>query len=149
MIDIRKIKLGESIVIDETIAVRIPPGFGVFDGATIAVVGRLTNTGTVFALEGQGQCRILADCALCLEPVPLELSFHIGENFVEAEAACGDDISFSDGVIDIFPAIERNFFVNIPMKVICSYDCAGLWHKLDSEEEVNPQFQQLLQFFDT
>jgi len=89
-------------------------------------------------------------------PVEQSLAFHINENFVEVEVATGDDIGFSDKTIDIFPAVQRNLFLNIPMKPMCSVDCAGLCPhcgknlnegECDCEGEINEQFRELLDFF--
>ena len=157
MIDIRKIRPGESVAVEEKIAIHIPPGFGVAGGSVVVVAGRLANMGKTFAFEGNGKCRVSAECALCLEPVAVELVYLINESFAEAEAATDEEISFSDKMIDLLPAIERNLFTNIPMKVVCSRSCAGLCLKCgknlndgecDCKTEGNEHFQQLSRFFD-
>ena len=155
MIDVRKIQLNESVPVDGAVDVDMPRGFGARDTA-VAVVGRLKNTGRAFVLEAQGDCCLVQVCSRCLTDVPQNLSFHISEDFVEAEEATEEEIGFSDKIIDIFPAVQRNLLLNIPMKPLCSMDCAGLCVRCgknlnegdcECEEEVNEQFRDLLKIF--
>ena len=162
MIDIRNIQPNESIAVDTTVKIAMSRGFDAYDAA-IAVSGRLKNAGESFVLDAQGVCPMVTMCSRCLQPVKHQLSFRINESFVEEEeegAVLGDgeDIRFLDKTIDIFPAVQRNFFPNIPMKPLCGADCAGLCQRCgknlnegncDCEGEVvNEQFRELLQFFD-
>ena len=156
MIDVRKIRLDESIAVDTQVDIAMPRGFGAASAA-VAVVGHLINTGKAFTLDAQGYCRPVAACSRCLADVVQDISFHIKEDFVEAEEATGEEIGFSDKTIDIFPAVQRNLFLNIPMKPLCAADCAGLCQRCgknlneggcDCKGEVNEQFRQLLQYFD-
>ena len=151
------IQPNESVLVDITVDIGAPKGFDVATTA-VAVVGRLKNTGKTFMLDAQADCRLKTACSRCLRPVDIELSFHINENFVDEDEASEDDIGFTDNEIDIFPAVQRNLFLNIPMKPLCGLDCAGLCPKCgknlnegdcDCEEEVNEQFRELLQYFDT
>jgi len=156
MIDIRRIGAGESVAVDENVAIAIPPGFGVGSDADVSVSGCLTNFGKSFALEAQGKCDIDAVCSLCLTPMRLSVVFQIDEKFVE-ENPDADDIIFSDKMIDLVPAIERGLYVNLPMKPQCNADCAGLCpncgHNLNEDScncggVINEQFRQLLQLFE-
>jgi len=157
MIDTRKIQTNESVAIDTTVEIVMPKGFGARDTA-VAVAGRLKKVGEGFALEAQGSCCLQMACSRCLRPVDIDLPFHISESFAEEEAATGEEIGFSDFTIDILPAVQRNLFLNIPMKPLCAVDCAGLCKQCGMNfndgdcdckgEIVNEQFQQLLQMFD-
>ena len=155
--DVRKIQPNESVAIDTTIEIAMPKGFNAADTA-VAVAGRLRNTGiNTFVLEAQAECRLETACSRCLQLTEHQLSFHINENFVDVEQAADEDIGFSDYAIDIFPAVQRNLLLNIPMKPLCNTDCAGLCKQCgknlneggcDCEGEiVNEQFRQLLQHF--
>ncbi|MDR2182725.1 MAG: DUF177 domain-containing protein [Clostridiales bacterium] len=153
--DTRKIRPNESISIDTTVDIAMPRGFDAADTA-VAVVGSLKNAGGRFVLDARADCLLVSACSRCLVPVEYRLSFHIDENFVEEDEAADEDIEFSDHVIDIYPAIFRNFLLNIPMKPLCAEDCAGLCPgcgkdlnqgDCDCAEEVNEQFSKLLQFF--
>jgi len=156
MIDVRKIQPNESIAIDTTVEIAMPKGFDAADTA-VTVAGRLRSTGiNIFALDAQADCLLKSACSRCLRPMELQLSFHINENYVEQEEAGDEDIGFSDHSIDIVPAVERNLFLNIPMKPLCDGDCAGLCSKCganlnngdcDCEGEINEQFRDLLQYF--
>ena len=159
MIDVRKIQLNESVVVNERIDIAMPGGWEPPLHATVAVfvVGRLVNTGRAFMLDAQAACRPVAACSRCLDDVAQDISFHIKEDFVEAELATDEEIGFSDKTIDIFPAVQRNLFLNIPMKPLCAADCAGLCPRCgknlneggcDCKGEINEQFRQLLQYFD-
>ena len=156
MIDVRKIQLNESVVVDTTINIAMPRDFDVAD-AKVDVVGRLTNVDDIFVLDAQANCQLFAVCSRCLRPVEHQLSFRINESFVEKEPATPEDIVFSDKSIDILPAVQRNLFPNIPMKLLCIVDCAGLCSRCgknlneggcDCEGEINEQFRELLQFFE-
>jgi uncharacterized protein len=158
MIDVRNIRPNESAAVGTTVEIAVHNGFGAYDVA-VAVTGSLKNAIERFELEARGNCRLRLVCSRCLEPVEHQLSFHISENFVEEEkgvsaADDGEDILFRDKTIDIFPAVQRNLFLNIPMKPLCGEDCAGLCPKCgknlnegdcDCEGEiVNEQFRELM-----
>jgi len=159
MIDIRKIGVGESIHLAEKIVICVPAKFGVGDEVNIDIDidARLINTGKSFLLEGKGECRLWMECSLCLTVHNVDINFPITENFAQENPA-DDDIFFSDKIIDIRPALERNLFVNIPMKPLCMPDCAGLCLKCgknlndtgcicECPGEINEQFRDLLQMF--
>ena len=153
--DARKIQLNESVSIDTVVDIAAPKGFYVADTA-VAVVGRLKNTGKAFVLDAQADCQLKTACSRCLRPVDIGLSFHINENFVDEDEAGEEDIGFVDNEINLFPAVQRNLLLNIPMKPLCEMDCAGLCPKCgknlnegdcDCEGEINEQFRELLQMF--
>ncbi|MCL2573394.1 MAG: DUF177 domain-containing protein [Defluviitaleaceae bacterium] len=155
MIDTRKIKPNESIVIDQIVEITVLPKLDAVE-AKIVVAGRLKNVDDIFMLDAQADCEIKAACSRCLRSVEQRFPFHISEKYVEVERAEGDDIGFSDKMIDIFPAIQRNLLLNIPMKLLCDEDCAGLCSKCgrnlnegdcDCEGEINEQFRELLDLF--
>jgi uncharacterized protein len=157
MIDVRKIAAGEGVSLSETLSVGIPVGFGMGEAADVNLVCRLTNTGEHFALEGVGKCCVYALCSRCLAPVELSLDFQIQEKYAEADFMGDDDfICISDKTIDLQPAAARNLFINLPMKPLCSPDCAGLCPKCGANLNlgdcscgglINEQFSELLQFF--
>ena len=157
MIDIRRIGADESISINCVVDINIPRGFGVGDAAKVALAGVLTNQGNSFVLDCQGNCRVFTACSCCLVPVELEISFRVNENYVEDRAIDACDISFSDKMIDLTPAVERGAFNNLPMKPLCSPDCLGLCVKCGANQnqmecgcggEVNEQFSELLRMFE-
>ena len=156
MIDVRRIGAGESVAVDEKLTIAMAPGFGVGDTADVAVAGCLTNMDKHFALEARGECDISAVCSLCLAPVDVSAKFQIMETFVEEDGG-EDDIIFTDKMIDLTPAVQRNLLLNLPMKILCKADCAGLCPKCghdlnkgacDCEPEINENFRQLLQLFE-
>lgn len=157
MIDIRKIMPGEKMPIDACVSVGILGSFGV-EATDVAVSGHLTNNGKSFELEGWGKCCVLAVCSRCLCPVKTDVEFHIVEDYVEEETGLAgeDDISFSNKMIDLLPAAERNLLVNLPMKLLCDPNCIGLCSKCgvnlnegkcECDREINEQFRELLQLF--
>jgi len=158
-LDISKILAGEQISIVRDAQIAIPPGFGVGKTAAVKVACQLCNADGHFVLQGQGECRIAAECSLCLEPLEFDINFQIMENYAEADVMTDDDfICITNKIIDLQPAIERGLFTNITMKPVCAIDCAGLCPncgtKLDREQTdcscggaVNEHFSELLQLF--
>ena len=154
--DARKIQPNESVSVDTTVDIAAPKGFDVADTA-VAVAGRLKNTGKAFVLEAQADCQLETACSRCLQPVEIKLFFHINENYVDEgspDAKNDEDIVFRDNEINLFPAVQRNLLLNIPMKPLCAVDCAGLCPKCGKnlnegdcgcEGEINEQFRELLQ----
>jgi len=158
-IDIRKLADGESVNLSKTAEISIPPGFGLGSVGQVSINFRLTKAGKVFLLEGKGECCVSADCSLCLAPVDLVVPLIIAESYVEDTDANDLDeaICFSDKMIDLLPAIERGLLVNLPMRLLCAPDCAGLCQKCgknlnegdcDCGGEINEHFRELLGMFD-
>ena len=157
LFDIGKLSAGFNIKLNEKTDILIPASFGVNKAADVKINGSLSSTGDYFVFEGQAECKLLASCGSCLAPVELELEFNVLEKFVEEGSKIGDDdIVFSSQTINLLPAIERNLFAEIPMKIVCSANCAGLCSKCganlnietcECNGTINEIFSELRQFF--
>jgi len=159
MIDIRRLGDGERLDISERVVIDIPASFGVGSAADVVLDLVLTNTGKHFTLQGEGKCRISAECCLCLSPLDLDFDIQIMEAYAEQDSAeiSEDDIVIHDKHIDIGHAVKRGLFADMPTKPLCSADCAGLCPNcganLNQGEctcggRVNEQFRELLQMFE-
>ena len=155
MINIGKIGLRKKMQVSARVAVNIPKNFGINqERVDVTIDGFITNLDGKFLLEACGTCCVSLDCNLCLTPVELRLDFDIVETYVdETEATEEEHITFTDKIIDLTPAAERNLFINIPMRSVCSADCAGLCPKCgknlnkgqcNCDAGINEHFRELL-----
>jgi uncharacterized metal-binding protein YceD (DUF177 family) len=123
-------KIGKKgIGLSEDLDISIPRAFGAGEATVVSFTGRLTHVAqTSYVLEGQANCLLETPCCRCLKTVETPVSFAVLENFLEAGKGepSDEDIIFSDDIISILPAIQRNLYNNIPMKFVCSDDCKGL-----------------------
>lgn len=92
--------------------------------AKILFKGSLTNTDGVFHLLGDCSVDINSSCGVCLEFYTEKLSFPVDEVFSKEQF--GESLYFEGKQIDIYPAIESNIVLNLPMRHVCSEDCKGL-----------------------
>ena len=127
MYDIRRIGK-KGIDVKEELDISIPRAFGAGEQSIVSFVGRLTNVGASFILDGEANCILATYCSRCLKSCETTVNFKVLENFVEAGTMMPDecDIVFDDETISIFPAIERNLLSNIPFQFLCNGECAGL-----------------------
>ena len=90
-----------------------------------------------FAVTGQVQARLEADCGRCLDPfvVPVDAPFELRyvpftENLGEGEREVGDDdlttAYYRDGMLDLIELLREQFVLTLPMKPLCREACRGL-----------------------
>ena len=154
MVDIREI--GAVFAASEDVPLAVPTDFGA-DITVVAADFKIVRREGHFEVAGACKTTLKAACSLCLADVAYPLAFEFSEKYSENANSDNDDIGISDGKIDIRAAIMRNLLLNLPMKLLCTADCAGLCPKCGADlnlgqceckEEVNEHFRQLLQLFD-
>lgn len=101
----------------------------------VNVKGNLVNTGNFLELYVEIKTRILSSCSRCLETIeaPLEFVFterytgkgDTAEEFPE-EHEMAAVLTYENDIIDIGEAVKENFFINVPMRFLCSDECPGL-----------------------
>jgi uncharacterized metal-binding protein YceD (DUF177 family) len=123
-------KIGKKgIEVRDGLDISIPPAFGAGETTIVEFSGRLSQIAPAsYLLEGCANCLLETPCCRCLKTVETPVNFPILENFVEAGRVepSEEDIVFSEEIINILPAIQRNLYNNIPMKFVCDEDCKGL-----------------------
>lgn len=90
-----------------------------------------------FRLTGRVRTKLEVACGRCLEPFPREVdeafdllylpqSENQGEGELEVE---GEDLStafYQDDIIDLWQLMREQFYLSLPMKLLCSEVCRGL-----------------------
>lgn len=124
-----EISLGQDVkLINEEIAIKFVSLSGrLFQGA------EQKGIDCVFA-EGMLTAKASAVCARCLEPADIELAVEFCEKFLEGSGVTSEDeedsideaYSFDGGSIDLEPLLRDIILLNIPLKIVCGEECAGL-----------------------
>lgn len=129
--------------------------------APVRFEGKLTNNGKELVLEGKATATFYASCARCLEKSIHELEYDVCEAFVredEANNSDGEEITYSGDVIEPDEVIMSGFYMNAPLKYLCSEDCKGLClecgqnlNKGDCDcdkEQIDPRWEALKKIMD-
>jgi uncharacterized protein len=93
--------------------------------------------GDVYRVTGQVETRLALECGRCLEPFeipvvsPFELRYvPMEQNAGEGEREIGEDdlttAFYQDQTLDLGALMREQFQLALPMKPLCSEDCAGL-----------------------
>lgn len=84
------------------------------------ISGKVTNFSGSLEFNAHVMSSVTAVCARCLATVTTEMNFEITEVVGE------DEDSLVGTVLDVGSIVEKNVFMNMPMKFLCSLDCKGL-----------------------
>lgn len=79
-------------------------------------------------ITGELYSKIDAECARCLEPVTLDITFQLDDLFYypPQTAPQGEFSVGEDGFLDLAPLVRQLSLLEIPMQPICRPDCKGL-----------------------
>lgn len=89
-------------------------------------------------LGGQLTAELSLQCDRCLVDVPEQLdeSFSVVLNIVDDEASTKEDLELDDdqinsiipvdGEIDMFPVLEEQLLLSLPLQCLCQENCSGL-----------------------
>lgn len=101
----------------------------------------------VFSLDIKAS--LVLQCAVSLEDVDYDLSFHVDEVFVKE--ASEDDLEanvIEGNTINLLDAVVDDVVLNVPMKVVKKgYENIFKSEKEKDEEKINPAFESLKDFF--
>ncbi len=92
----------------------------------------LTNTGAGIVAHGTVSATTSAACSRCLEPFELEIDAEVEGFYVqpghggEAPEEQESETIFSDGTIDLAPALEAALTLEAPFAPVHDESCAGL-----------------------
>ncbi|MEW6082955.1 MAG: DUF177 domain-containing protein [Bacillota bacterium] len=90
---------------------------------------RLLNTGEgiVAGFHVRAGCEL--PCSRCTRDTGVSLDMEFSEEYRQ-EGTVGDEdspyLTYDGDVIDLTEAVRQNLLLNLPMKVLCREDCAGL-----------------------
>jgi len=107
--------------------------FGVGQGG-IRLEGRLEPAGDGYLFRGTLRGELLAPCARCLEPAPVQLEAPMAMSFLdlkgvqdEMDEEAQDDVqTIEHGTIDLGPVIRDEILIAVPIGPVCREDCAGI-----------------------
>jgi uncharacterized protein len=111
-------------------------------------------------ITGKLYSKIDAECARCLEPVTLDITFQLDDLFYYPPhtAPQGEFTVGEDGFLDLAPLVRQLSLLEIPMQLFCRPDCKGLCsicgQNLNEAEchcevdEIDPRFNVLRSLLD-
>ncbi len=99
-----------------------------------SVTALMTRTGNRYLLEGQISAVLRSDCSRCLEPFDLkidtEFSFVLQRGGDIPEGVEEEDFKLLSEAeeydYDLFPRVRETLLLEMPIKYLCSEDCAGI-----------------------
>jgi uncharacterized protein len=100
----------------------------------IMLEGRLEPAGDGYLLRGTLRGELLAPCARCLEPAPVQVEAPMAVSFLEvrggqeetAEEAQDDVQTVEHGTIDLGPTVRDEILLAVPIGPVCRESCAGI-----------------------
>ena len=90
------------------------------------VVGKIENISGSLLLTAEVNGKIKSECARCTKPLEFDISFGMRENLVQSEEDAEDAVLLDGTLLDLNETVMKNFYVNVPSKILCSSDCKGL-----------------------
>lgn len=125
------------------------------NGETISLDLRLESVHEGILVTATGSAIASAECARCLDPVSMPIEIYFQELFHYHSDEEDDFVVFQDS-IDLEQPLIDAVVPNLPLKPLCSEDCAGLCsgcgEKLEPGEEheheapIDPRFSALRDF---
>lgn len=131
IIDVRKLKFSENLESEFTFEYFpkvdiLNIDSAVLDGpVTVNVTSQLQ--GDDVYVDGTLKCKIVGECARCLKKasVNFETEFSV---IYAVERQDEDDYLYSNGRVDLQPAVDDFLITSIPSVIYCKEDCKGLCH---------------------
>lgn len=124
-------------------------------GSSLSLDVRLESVHEGILVTAEGETIAHAECARCLDPVEIPVDIYIQELFHYSSDDEDDFLVFQD-TVDLEQSLIDAVVPNLPLKPLCSEDCAGLCsgcgEKLAPGEEhqhqapVDPRFSALENF---
>ena len=137
--DVRQIIEGEAIPVESEITITVPVVFGLKEAVVLKYTGELSKTNEGFLFEGEAEAVLSAHCNRCLKTCHTPVTFVFFEDFVEkgSKVLDGWELEYTNHIIDIKPALERNLFNNIPMKFVCADSCGGICPRCGMDQNLS------------
>jgi len=89
---------------------------------------RLLNTGEGIVAEFHVRASCELPCSRCTRDASVSLEVEFSEEYRQEGTTKEDSpyLAYDGDVIDLEEAVRQNLLLNLPMKVLCREDCAGL-----------------------
>ncbi|MBQ9988720.1 MAG: DUF177 domain-containing protein [Clostridia bacterium] len=95
----------------------------------VAFTGEAISLGEgIIQVSGTLRFHVAAPCARCLKPVVSEIETNICERFVPVGVEKEEEelYTYEGDELDLMQALQEAALIALPMRVLCSEDCAGL-----------------------
>lgn len=92
----------------------------------VSFIGKITNIGESFEVEGQIKTTIKTSCYRCLEDAIYNVDVNFIEEYTNKNVQDDDKIIFKDDFIELNEYVLGSILLNLPMKMLCRPDCKGL-----------------------
>lgn len=124
-------------------------------GEKIRLDLRLESVHEGILATATGAANATAECARCLDPVSIPVDIYLQELF-HYHSADEDELKVFQDTIDLEQPLIDAVVPNLPLKPLCSEDCAGLCsgcgkklspgEQHDHEQPIDPRFSALKDF---
>lgn len=99
------------------------------------------HRGNSYEISGEGSLKLLIPCARCLEPVEQTILFTEDRTFdlkTGLDADGSECVFLQDVLLDTDELIADLAVMNLPIRVLCREDCAGLCEKCGANLNKGP-----------
>lgn len=87
---------------------------------------RFSRTSRGILVQGTLETQVPAQCARCLDDVPIRLTIPLEEMFVYPAEPDAEFNVPETGILDLAPLLREEIILQIPIGTLCRPDCAGL-----------------------
>lgn len=134
-------------------------GLGICFLSPVSVTGTLVCRSNVLELSAHVAGEMTTNCARCLKPLSIPVSFDFEETLVQEGADIPDRdsvIVFSGTTVDLSDIVLSNLLLNLSSKYVCSDSCRGLCQHCGADlnkgdctcktDEIDPRWEILKNF---
>lgn len=92
----------------------------------LQVVGKIENISGSLLLTAKVNGKVKSECARCGKNLEISVSYDMREILAQDENDEDDVVLLEGTVLDLSETVLKNFYANVPSKILCSPDCKGL-----------------------
>ncbi|MBO4769624.1 MAG: DUF177 domain-containing protein [Clostridia bacterium] len=132
--------------------------YGIKPVEPVSVSGTIRNRQKYFELNMTVEFEFTSECARCLKPIKKHAEYSCVKSIVtQAENNDGEYIVVDNNAVTLNEAAEELLFLELPSRLLCSEDCAGLCHicgknlnegPCPCRKETDPRWDGLKRFLD-
>ena len=132
IIDVRKLKFNGKLESDFSFEYQktgeLPGFYGIVLDGPITVSGTSILQGDDVYVDGTLKCKIVGECARCLKSVVFDWVSEFSAVYAVIRQD-EDDYLYTNGKVDLTPAVEDAILTSLPTVIYCKEDCLGLCPK--------------------